>query len=310
MKSNPIEHSAKNKNKFGNEVKIIRKVTLVGFWINFGLVIIKLLFGYLGHSDALVADGYHSVSDFVTDFIVLIFVGIAYKKADVEHPYGHGKYETIATVLIGIILFFIGIFIAYEGVNTIIGSFNGIPIPIPSWYTVIVAIISILAKEFCFKYTIKAGNRINSNALKANAWHHRSDAFSSVATLIGVSASLLLGAKWTIMDPICAILISILIMVSAYKISKPSINELLEVGIPDSQREEILKLIKDEPGVKKVHNLRSRRNGHSLIIDVNIHVDPDITVRASHQIATNIENSIRNKFGSDCIMYVHIEPEI
>ena len=145
--------------------------------------------------------------------------------------------------------------------------------------------------------------------LKANAWHHRSDAFSSVATLIGVSVSLLFGHKWAIMDPICAILIAILIMISAFKIAKPSINELLEVGLPRSQRESILKIIKSESGVKRVHNLRSRRNGHSLIIDVNIHVDPDITVRAAHEIATNIENSIRKEYGKYCIIYVHIEPE-
>lgn len=296
-------------NKSKNDVKLIRKVTYVGFWINFALVAIKLVFGYWGHSDALVADGYHSLSDFVTDFIVIIFVGVAYKKADADHPYGHGKYETIASVLIGVILFFIALFIAYEGVVLIEKSFHGFKIPIPSWYTIIVALISILAKEFCYQYTYRIGNKIDSSILIANAWHHRSDAVTSVATLIGVSGIWLLGDQWAILDPICAIIISVFIAISAYKISKPSLNELLEVSLPQKQNNTILNIILKENGVKKVHNLRTRRNGHSYIIDVNIHVDPDITVRAAHEIATNIENSLHTNFEKDCIIYVHVEPD-
>ncbi|MCM1440596.1 MAG: cation diffusion facilitator family transporter, partial [Roseburia sp.] len=239
---------------------------------------------------------------------VIIFVGVAYKKADAEHPYGHGKYETIASVLIGLMLFIIALFIGYEAIELIKMCINGSQIPIPSWYTIIAALISILAKEFCYQYTYRIGKKIDSTILIANAWHHRSDAISSVATLIGVSGVWLLGKKWAILDPICALIISVFIAISAYKIAKPSLNELLEVSLPQKQKNKIFDIILKEDGVKKVHNLRTRRNGHSYIIDVNIHVDPDITVRAAHEIATNVENSLRKNFEKDCIIYVHVEP--
>lgn len=291
-------------------VRIIRKITLVGFWINALLVVLKLFFGYWGNSDALVADGYHSLSDFITDFIVLFFVSIAYKKADSDHPYGHGKYETIASVIIGLILFLVACYIGIEGVTTIAGYIHGNLLPKPSVWTSVIAVISILAKEFTFRYTIRFGKKVDSSALIANAWHHRSDAISSIATLIGVSASYFLGESWRILDPIAAVLIGIFIAVAAIKLAKPSINELLEVGLPEKQRDEILNIIRSVNGVKRVHNLRARRNGHSYIIDVNIHVDPDITVRSAHEIATGIEYQLRNKFGANMIIYVHVEPEL
>lgn len=295
-------------NKRG-EVQIIRKVTLVGFWINAALVALKLFFGYWGHSDALVADGYHSVSDFVTDFIVLFFVGFAYKKADNDHPYGHGKYETAASVLIGIILFIIALFIGAQGIISIINTIGGKILPRPDAWTILVALVSILLKEFCFRYTIKTGRKIDSSALIANAWHHRSDAYSSIATLIGVSVSYFLGEHWRILDPIASVIIAVFIAISAIEIAKPSIKELLEESLPENQIKEIRSIIKNVSGVKRVHNLRSRRNGHSYIIDVNIHVDPDITVRAAHEIATVVEHDLHKHLGKDIITYVHIEPD-
>lgn len=300
--------SGRIKTKRG-EVSIIRRVTLIGFWINAGLVALKLFFGYWGHSDALVADGYHSVSDFITDFIVLFFIGIAYKKADKEHPYGHGKYETVATVLIGMILMLVAIYIGVEGIATIIQAVNGKLLPRPDVWTIIVAIISILAKEYCYRYTINIGRQVDSNALTANAWHHRSDAISSVATLIGVSLSFFLGEHWRVLDPIASVIIAVFIGISALQIAKPSIQELLEISLPQDQINSILEIIENVPGIKKVHNLRSRRNGHSYIIDVNIHVDPDITVRMAHEIANDVETELYRSFESDMIIYVHIEPD-
>lgn len=300
--------SGKIKTKRG-EVSIVRSVTLIGFWINAGLVALKLFFGYWGHSDALVADGYHSVSDFITDFIVLFFIGIAYKKADKEHPYGHGKYETVATVLIGMILMLVAIYIGVEGIATIIQAVNGKLLPRPDVWTIIVAIISILAKEYCYRYTINIGRLVDSSALTANAWHHRSDAISSVATLIGVSLSFFLGEHWRVLDPIASVIIAVFIGISALQIAKPSIQELLEISLPQDQINSILEIIENVPGIKKVHNLRSRRNGHSYIIDVNIHVDPDITVRMAHEIANDVETELHRSFESDMIIYVHIEPD-
>ncbi len=291
------------------EVSVIKKVTLVGFWINAVLVAVKLFFGYWGHSDALVADGYHSFSDFITDFIVLFFVGIAYKKADTQHPYGHGKYETIASVLIGAILMLVSIFICVEGITSIIKAIKGEILQRPDIWTMIVAIISILTKEFCYRYTIRAGQKIDSSALIANAWHHRSDAISSIATLIGISLSFFLGEQWRVLDPIASVIISVFIGISAVQIALPSINELLEISLPENQIKLILDIIRNVPGVKHAHNLKSRKNGHSYIIDVNIHVDPDITVRLAHEIANDVEQELYKSFKQDMIIYVHIEPD-
>lgn len=298
-----------NANNSKREVSIIRHVTMVGFWINAFLVVIKLFFGYWGHSDALVADGYHSVSDFVTDLIVIIFVGAAYKKADKEHPYGHGKYETFASLLIGVILFLVAIFLCVGGVETIIKAARGEILPRPDVWTIIVAIVSILAKEWCYRYTNRQGRKIGSSSLIANALHHRSDAYSSVATLIGVSLSFFLGAHWRILDPIASVVISIFIGISAWEIARPSIDELLEMSLPADQMAEIRKLVDSIPGVHKIHNLRARRNGHSYIVDLNIHVDPNITVREGHIISTDVEHLLEKEFGKDMIIYVHVEPD-
>lgn len=286
----------------------IRKVTLAGFWINAVLVVLKLFFGYWGKSDALVADGYHSLSDFLTDFMVIIFTGIAYKSADREHPYGHGKFETLASVLISLFLILVAIGIGYSGVETIIGSYHGKVIPRPDVWTIVVALVSILAKEYCYQFTYRVGKKLNSSAVMANAWHHRSDAISSVATLVGVTLSYFLGEGWRILDPIASIFIGVFILVAAIKLAKPSVDELLEISVPQAETQKIRNLIKEVPGVEKVHNLRCRRNGHSLIVDVNIHVDPEITVRLGHAIATEVENTLRRSYGSDIIIYVHVEP--
>ncbi len=290
-------------------VKTIRRVTLVGFWINAALVGLKLFFGYWGKSDALVADGYHSMSDFVTDLIVIVFVTASYKKADSGHPYGHGKFETIATVLIGLILLCVGLFIGFEGVSTLLAYLRGETLLRPDIWTLYVAIASIAMKEFCYRYTISYGRRLNSPSLIANAWHHRSDAISSVATLIGVSFAIFLGARWRVMDPIASIAIAIMIAVSAVKIAWPSLGELLETSLPEATVSKIRKSISEVPGVLKVHNLRARRNGHSYIVDVNIHVSPDITVKEGHEIATNVEKTLQRELGPDIIIYVHTEPQ-
>ena len=290
-------------------VSKIRHVTLVGFWINAVLVVIKLFFGYWGHSDALVADGYHSVSDFLTDFMVIFFVGLAYKKADEQHPYGHGKFETGASVLIACVLVIVAFGIGYEGIHVIINSFNGIQIPRPDVWTIVVALFSILAKEFCYRYTIRYGRKLNSSAVIANAWHHRSDAISSVATLIGVTLAYTLGDQWRIVDPIASIIIAVFILISAIKIAMPSINELLEISLPKDEIKKIHDIIKNTNGVRMVHNLRCRNNGHSIIIDVNIHVDPEITVSMGHAIATDVEEELHKNFGRDIIIYVHVEPD-
>jgi len=291
------------------EVSIIRKVTLVGFWINLALVTLKLFFGYYGHSDALVADGYHSLSDFITDFIVLFLVGIAYKTADKGHPYGHGKYETVASVMIGIILIIIAFFIGTGSIIRIIDVFNGKVLMRPDIWTIIIAFSSIVLKEFCYRYTVHIGHKISSTALIANALHHRSDAYSSIAALIGISLSFILGESWRILDPIASVIVAVFIGISAFSIVKSAMQELLEISLPEKQISDIFEIIRSVPEVKKVHNLRSRRNGHSYIVDVNIHVDGNMTIQKAHGVADEVERRLNHSFGQDMIIYVHVEPE-
>lgn len=303
MPHNNIHHTAP-----APEVRTIRYVTWIGFWINAILMVMKIAFGIYGHSDALVADGVHSLSDFATDFIILILVGIAYKKADSAHPYGHGKFETFASLLIAVILFIVAVGIGISGVETIRSVIRGELLPRPDLWTLIIAVISILAKELLYHYTVRAGRRINSSSLIANAWHHRSDAISSVATLIGVSAGYFLGDTWRIADPIASILIAVFIAISAIKIALPSVNELLEKSLPPSEVSKVAATIAGVDGVKAYHRLRTRRNGHSLIIDTHIKVDPTINVAAGHDIASAVEHALRTNFGADIITNIHVEP--
>jgi len=291
-----------------DEVKIIRHVTLAGLWINAALTIVKIVTGIYGHSDALVADGVHSVSDLATDLVVLFFVGIAYKSADEGHPYGHGKFETFATLLIAIMLFCAAIGIGVSGVRSAVGTINGKILHRPDFITLAVAALSIISKELLFRYTMRKAHKTGSSSLTANAWHHRSDAFSSIATLAGVSAAFFLGDRWLILDPLTSVLISFFIAWSAIKVGLPSINELLEKSLPEKEVRSIESAIKSVGGVKAVHRLRSRRNGHSYVVDTHIKVDPDITVTQGHAIATAVENELKKLLGNDVVSYVHVEP--
>ena len=290
------------------DVAVIRRVTWVGFWINAMLMVLKLAVGYLGHSDALVADGYHSLSDFATDFIVLAFIGIAYKKADDDHPYGHGKYETLAPLIIGVALLIVAVAIGWEGAEAFIQALNGEVLPLPDIWTLVVAIFSIISKEYLFRYTFRIGQRIDSASLRANAWHHRSDAISSIATVIGVAASIFLGDSWRMLDPIASMVIALLIIASAVEICRPALKELLETSLPVAQMREIEAIVEATPGVCDSHRYRSRRNGHSYVVEFHIKVDPDISVRTGHTIATETESRLRQYLGHDLIVYVHVEP--
>ena len=291
-----------------HNVHIIRHVTWVGFWVNAVLMVIKIAIGYYGHSDALVADGVHSLSDFATDLIVLAFVGIAYKSADSAHPYGHGKYETFASLLIAVILLGVAVGIGWSGIKAVIGSLGGKVLPRPDVWTIVVAVIAILSKEWLYRYTIATGRRIDSSSLIANAWHHRSDAVSSIATLVGVTVAYLMGEGWRIIDPIVSILIAFFIAGSAIEIGRPSIDELLERSLPADQLRQIEQRIMAVPGVKAFHRLRTRRNGHSYLAELHIKVDPYITVTQGHAIATGVEDTLRDLLGPDSIITVHVEP--
>lgn len=286
----------------------IYKVTLIGTFVNALLVIIKFLAGIFGRSSALVADAVHSLTDFITDIIVLVFVRISGKPSDEDHEYGHGKYETLATLVIGIFLAIAGIGLLVNGVMHVINSLNGEILPEPTWVALIVAIISIVSKEALFRYTAIEGKRLKSDAMIANAWHHRSDAISSIGTLVGVGGAMFLGEKWRILDPLAAVVVSIFIIKAGYDIIKPSINELLEGALPDEQTNQIADIIRDTEGVEGFHNLRTRKVGNVIAIDVHVKMDGKMTLEEAHNIATRIEHRIRKTFGEESLIYIHMEP--
>lgn len=288
--------------------KEIFSVTLKGSAVNALLILLKFLAGFLGRSSAMVADAVHSLSDFISDIIVLVFVKIAGKPKDKDHDYGHGKYETLASGVIGILLIFAGIGLMVNGIESVIKSFNGEELHRPTMLALIVAILSIGSKEWLYRYTLKKGNQLNSQAVMANAWHHRSDAVSSLGTLIGIAGAMFLGDKWRILDPIAAIIVSLLIIKSGYDIVKPSISELLEASLPDEKENEIERLVTEIPGIEYVHNLRSRRIGNAIAVDLHAKMDGNMSLTEAHDKATKAEQAIRNKFGDNAMINIHMEP--
>lgn len=291
-----------------NTLRVTRRVTWIGFWVNALLAGAKIAAGILGRSSAMVADGVHSLSDFLTDIIVIIFVGISRRKADGNYQYGHGKYETFGVMLIAMLLAVAGIIFFIEGTSKCIDALHGHTLPRPGWLALAMALLSIATKEWLFRYTIGWGRRISSGALIANAWHHRSDALSSGATLLGIAGAMFLGAGWRILDPLAAMTVSVIIVVVSYKIGMPAIRELLEISLPRDTQQQISRIIESTPGVDAFHHLRTRRNGAIDIVDVHIKVDPGITVSAGHDIATDVERRIKSRFGSDTLVNVHVEP--
>lgn len=288
--------------------KDIYKVTIVGTVVNALLVAFKFVAGIVGRSSALVADAVHSLTDFVSDIVVLVFVRFSGKPRDAEHEYGHGKFETLATMIIGVLLIGAGIGLLINGGKQVWDSLNGTVLPEPTWIALAVAFISIVSKEILFRYTVKEGHRLNSDAVVANAWHHRSDAISSLGTMVGIGGAMFLGEKWRILDPLAAVVVSFFIIKAGYDITKPAINELLEASLPKEQTDEITEVIRSVDGVKGLHNLRTRKIGNAIAIDVHVKMDGDLRLTEAHEIASKIEQAIRNRYGDESLINVHMEP--
>lgn len=293
-----------------NRVKEARKVTWVGFAVNMVLTVFKIIAGFLGKSTAMIADGIHSLSDFITDLFVIIFIGISGKEKDEDHRYGHGKYETFATLLISLALILVGIGIFWSGISKIIQVVNGGVLEQPTYLALFAAIISIISKEALFWYTKSVGDKINSNAVIANAWHHRSDAFSSIGTALGISGAIFLGESWRILDPIAGVIVSFFILKVAFELGMPSIHELLERSLPQETEKSIVDIIESHPDVIFQHNLKTRKIGNIFAIDVHIKLDKDISFVKSHDVATEIEVSLREKFGEKTVTNIHTEPYV
>lgn len=287
----------------------IRRVTLIGSVGNFFLLAFKFVAGILGHSSAMIADAVHSLSDFVTDMIVLLFVHISSKPKDEGHDYGHGKFETLATSVIGIVLLVVGAGLFWEGLRKVIGFyFKGEPLESPAVIALVAALGSIVIKEFLYRLTLKTGRRRRSQAVIANAWHHRSDAFSSIGTAMGIGGAILLGPKWRVLDPLAAVIVSVFIIKVSLQLVVPAINDLLEKSLPKEIEDEILAVMSENPEVKNPHNLRTRRIGNDFAIEAHIRVDGRISVEHAHRLTREIEVKLRDKFGPDTHIALHVEP--
>ena len=289
--------------------KAVVRITLVGSVVNLALLTLKFVAGILGRSSAMIADAVHSLSDFVTDIIVLVFIRISSKPRDESHKYGHGKYETLATVIIGLVLCLVGLKLMWDGGNKVYGFFfKGEQLSSPGYIALIAALVSIAVKEILFRYTVIVGRRENSQSVIANAWHHRSDAFSSLGTALGIGGAILLGPNWAVLDPIAAVVVSVFIVKVALELLIPAINELLEKSLPADVEAEILNTIMMTPGVSDPHNLRTRRIGNNYAIEIHIRVDGAMPVCDAHDLTKLIETRLRERFGQDTYVNIHVEP--
>lgn len=288
--------------------KQIYRVTLVGSIANFFLLVLKFIAGVVGNSGALIADAVHSLSDFITDIIVILFVRISKKPEDKRHPYGHGKYETLATAIIGILLLCVGIGLFVKSSKTIWDFFHGEVLQSPGYLALIIAIVSIIVKEGLYRYTFNFGERIDSKVVIANAWHHRSDALSSVGTAIGIGGAILLGESWTVLDPIAAVFVSVLIMKVGIELFLPCMYELLEGAASESVETKIKNIVSTCDGVGDLHHLRVRRVGNYYAIEMHVRMDGNISLFESHRKSTEVENKVKKAFGIDTYINIHVEP--
>ena len=289
--------------------KEIYKVTLLGGAVNVVLLVFKFVAGIVGHSAAMVADAVHSLSDFVTDVIVLIFVHISGKPKDKSHDYGHGKFETLATTVVSMSLLVVAAGILYSGVMKIVAWANGAQLEAPGMLALWAALLSIVLKEATFRYSMVKARQLNSQAVEANAWHHRSDAMSSVGTAIGIGGAIFLGERWTVLDPVASVVVGLFIVKVSLNLLWVGIGDLMEQSLPDEVETEILRLAASVPGVSDPHELRTRRIGNHYAIELHILVDGDLPLREAHEKASQVEELLRSHYGEETHIAVHVEPQ-
>lgn len=286
----------------------IYKVTLVGSVGNVALLTFKFVAGIVGHSSAMIADAVHSLSDFITDIVVLVFVHISAKPQDESHDYGHGKFETIASLFIGLALVAAAMGIMISGILKITAWTKGEQLESPGWLALWAALLSIVCKEVLYHYTALRGKALSSQALIANAWHHRSDALSSIGAAIGIGGAILLGSRWTVLDPVASVVVGLMLMKVAVELTRASISELTECSLPKEMEDEIADIVQAFPGVVEPHNLRTRRIGNRIAIELHIRMDGHLSLREAHDSASAIERRLKERFGSATLVSLHMEP--
>lgn len=289
--------------------KKVYRVTLLGSVVNLLLLIFKFVAGVLGHSAAMIADAVHSLSDFVTDLIVIVFVKISSKPEDADHAYGHGKYETLASCIIGLALIVVGVMMGYNATVKIVDVVrNGTELASPGIIALVAAVLSIVLKEWMFRITRKVAREVDSPAVEANAWHHCSDALSSVGTAIGIGGAVLLGSKWAVLDPIAALVVSVFIVVQAAKILSDAIGQLMEKSLPRDVEQRICEIVYEEEGTSDIHHLRTRKIGSQISIELHVRMNGSLTLREVHGKSIAIEKRLRAAFGDSTYINLHVEP--
>ncbi|MBN1477732.1 cation transporter [Candidatus Sumerlaeota bacterium] len=282
----------------------VRRVTWWGLIINLLLSALKFAGGILGSSQAVVADAIHSLSDSVTDVAVLVGLRFWSKPPDESHPHGHRRIETLVTVAIGLLL-------AAVAVGLAVGALRGLrrlDLPSPEWIAFAAAVVSIGSKEWLYRWTVAVGRRARSSAVIANAWHHRSDALSSIPAAVAVAGAAFHPA-WSFLDPLGALIVTLFILQAAWRIVKPALWELVDTGAPPEECEEILRLAEETEGVTNAHALRTRYVGPGMHVDLHIEVDPEITVREGHDISEKVKSRLIDQGPSVIDVVVHLEPE-
>lgn len=294
-----------------SRISQLKQITIIGAVVNLLLSALKLLAGIFGASAAMIADAVHSLSDLISDGVVLVMVHLGGQDADAEHDFGHGKFETFGTLLVAVLLIAVGISLCYHGIQEILYTLHSTlsTIKTPSWMAFWAALISIVVKEALYQWTYRVGKKLDSPVVMANAWHHRTDALSSVAALIGIGGAILLGGKWVILDPIVCVLISAFIVYIAIKMMAPAVSELLDASLPEAIEHEIETITLGVEGVEDIHELKTRRSGPEMLASLHLVVDGNISVHAAHDIATAVEQALRQRFGKMQIS-IHIEPSI
>ncbi len=292
-----------------NREQTISRVTIGGAIGNLLLAAFKLAAGLLGQSAAMMADAIHSISDLISDVIVLVMVKVSSKAADKGHDYGHGKYETLATVIVAIMLLVVGAELMVSGLQKINVVMAGGELAVPGIIALVAALVSILVKELLYQWTARVGKRVNSPAMISNAWHHRTDALSSIGSALGIGGAMLLGGQWAVLDPLVCCAISIFIIVISVKMIMPALHELTEGSLSEEVENDVVSLITSVEGVDNVHELKTRRNGPTIIISAHIVVDPKMTVSEAHHITVLAENAVRSKYGKETLISIHIEPD-
>lgn len=286
----------------------ISKVTLVGSIGNVVLLAFKFVAGVLGHSSAMVADAVHSLSDFLTDVVVLVFVHIGAKPQDESHEYGHGKFETIASFLIALALVAAATSIVVSGGVKLAAWWNGAVLQTPGWIALWAALLSIVVKEQLYQYTVRKGKQMDSQVMVANAWHHRSDALSSIGAAVGIGGAIWLGDRWTVLDPLASIVVGLMLVRVAWQLLKSSVGELTEESLPAATEREIVQIIQSFPDVQEPHNLRTRRIGSRIAIEAHVRMDGQLPLKTVHERASTIEGKLKEYFGPRTHVTLHMEP--